>query len=116
MQLTRLFVLACVLGGIGGFLGSVVGGAFGRTGLFVGGAVGGILIAPLAARIAVWRQWLEPSRFPGAAIGAAIGFAAAAALAVSTMSSPVGPILSTMLVGTGAVVGARWGSSPEGSP
>ena len=107
MQLTRLFVLACILGGLGGFVGSVVGGAFGKTGLFAGGVLGGILIAPLTARIAVWRQWLEPSRFRGTAIGAAIGFAAAAALAVSTLSSPVGPILSTLLIGTGAVIGAR---------
>ena len=103
----RLFVLACLLGGFGGFAGSVAGAAFGKTGLFVGGFLGGMLIAPLTAWIAVRRHWVDASSFLATAIGAAVGFAAAASIAVSTLSSPIGPLLSTLLIGTGAIVGAR---------
>ena len=106
-RLVRLFVLAVVLGGFGGFAGSVIGAAFGRTGLFVGGFLGGILIAPLTAWIAVRRQWVGAQNLLATAIGAAIGFAAAASIAVSTLSSPIGPLLSTLLIGTGAIIGAR---------
>ena len=102
-----LFVVACVLGGLGGFAGSVAGGAFGKTGLFVGGVAGGILIAPLSAKVAVWRKWIAPSQFWPTAIGAALGFAAAATVAVNTLQSPVGPVLSTALIGIGALIGRR---------
>jgi hypothetical protein len=105
----RLFVTACLLGGVGGFLGSVAGAAFGQRALFVGGFIGGIVIAPVSATVAVWRGWIEPARFWPLAIGAALGFAAAATIAVNTLSSPVGPVLSTLLIGAGALVGSRFG-------
>ena len=104
----RLFVLACMLGGLGGFAGSVVGAAFGQRALFVGGVLGGILIAPLTAWIAARRAWIHREKRTATAVGAAAGFAAAAGVAVSTLSSPVGPVFSTLLVGVGAVVGAKW--------
>lgn len=104
----RLFILACIFGGLGGFAGSVVGAAFGQRALFVGGVLGGILIAPLTAWIAASRAWIRRDRLTGTAVGAAAGFAAAAGVAVSTLSSPVGPVLSTLLIGAGAVVGAKW--------
>lgn len=103
----RFFVAMCVLGGFGGFVGSVIGGMFGQRGLFVGGLIGGIAIAPLAARIAVWRRWISAAQYWSTTAGAAIGFVAAAVVAVNTLSSPVGPVLSTALTGIGALVGAR---------
>jgi hypothetical protein len=49
-----------------------------------------------------------------------VGFLLAAAIAVRTLSSPVGPVLSTLLIGTGALVGAarRAGvqSAHDGAP
>ena len=84
----------CLLGGLGGFLGSIAGAAVGgKTALFVGGFVGGIAIAPFSARLALWRHW--------------IGFVAAALVAINTLSSPIGPVLSTLLTGVGAFVGRR---------
>jgi phosphotransferase system glucose/maltose/N-acetylglucosamine-specific IIC component len=103
----RLFVLACFLGGVGGLVGSILGGAFGQRGLFIGGFAGGVLVAPLTAMVARWRRWIVPSQFVGTALGAAIGFVCAATVAVNTLSSPVGPVLSTLLIGAGAVVGSR---------
>jgi phosphotransferase system glucose/maltose/N-acetylglucosamine-specific IIC component len=101
----RLFITACLLGGLGGVVGSVLGAGVGRRGLFVGGFLGGILIAPLTARMALWRGWIRPTQVWGTAVGAAAGFAAAATVAVNTLSSPVGPVVSTMLIGVGALVG-----------
>jgi hypothetical protein len=40
-------------------------------------------------------------------LGAALGFIAAATVAVNTLSSPIGPVFSTALIGVGALVGAR---------
>jgi len=101
-----LFLTAVVLGGLGGFIGSILGNAGGKRMLFVGGFLGGVLIAPLTARIAVWRGWVARDRAMWTAIGAAVGFILAASIAINTLSSPIGPVLSTMLVGIGAVLGA----------
>jgi uncharacterized membrane protein YeaQ/YmgE (transglycosylase-associated protein family) len=103
----RLFVATCILGGVGGFIGSVIGGAFGQRALFIGGFIGGILISPISARMAVWRRWIRPDRFWWTTAGAALGFVAAALVAVNTLSSPVGPLLSTALTGVGAFLGSR---------
>jgi hypothetical protein len=109
----KLFILACLLGGIGGFAGSVVGAAFGSRGLFAGGFAGGILIAPLSSRIALWRGWIGRPQYGATALGAALGFVAAALVAVNTLSSPIGPVLSTTLTGVGALIGSRLGGRRE---
>jgi hypothetical protein len=107
-----LFVVACVLGGFGGAVGSIVGHAFGKVGLWAGGIIGGVLVSIATAQIAVWRRWIARSQFWPTTAGAAVGFLFAAAIAVNTLSSPIGPILSTLLIGSGAVVGSmRLGST-----
>ena len=105
MRLT-FFIAACFLGGLGGFLGSVVGAFLGQRGLFVGGLLGGVLIAPLTARMALWRRWIDPPRLWPTTVGAAVGFVAAALVAINTLSTPIGPIFSTALIGAGALVGS----------
>lgn len=111
MNRAALFVTATMLGGLGGFIGSVLGGGFGRGALFAGGFIGGVLIAPVTAWVARWRRWIDASRFWPVAGGSAIGFLAAATVAVNTLSSPVGPVLATTLIGLGALAGARIGAS-----
>lgn len=106
-----LFVLATVFGGIGGFAGSVLGGALGRNALFAGGFIGGVLLAPLTAWVAAKRRWIDTRQAVPVAIGAAVGFLAAATLAVNTLSSPVGPVVATTLTGLGALAGTRFGAS-----
>ena len=107
----RLFILACLLGGAGGLVGSILGGAFGQRGLFAGGVIGGVLVAPITANVARWRGWIAPNQFLGTALGAALGFLLAALIAVNTLSSPVGPVLSTALIGIGAIMGSRQGKN-----
>jgi hypothetical protein len=111
----RFFVTSCFLGGLGGFLGSVLGAMLGQPALFVGGFLGGVLIAPLSAKIALWRRWIGPTQYWPTTFGAALGFVAAAFVAVNTLSSPVGPMVSTTLTGIGALVGSwfkRTGDHP----
>jgi hypothetical protein len=103
----RFFITMCLLGGFGGFIGSVLGAFFGSNrALFVGGLLGGLLIAPLSARVALWRRWIAPAQYWTTTMGAAIGFVAAAIVAVFSLSSPIGPVLSTGLIGLGALMGA----------
>ena len=105
-----LFISASVFGGFGGFLGSVLGGSLGQDALFIGGFIGGVAIAPLTALVARKRGWIDHARSWSVAVGAAVGFLAAATIAVNTLSSPVGPFLSTTLIGIGALAGARLGA------
>jgi hypothetical protein len=107
MRPIPLFITAMILGGAGGLVGSILGNSMGRAGLLAGGVIGGVLMGFLTARIAVWRGWAPRDRYWHTAFGAALGFLAAAGVAVSTLSSPIGPVASTLLVGSGAVFGAR---------
>jgi hypothetical protein len=50
--------------------------------------------------------WIPPQRAWPTGAGAAIGFLAAAVIATQTLGSPVGPVLSTSLIGLGALAGA----------
>lgn len=115
MTRIMLFITACALSGLGGALGSMLGNGFGKTGLWVGGVIGGQLAALLVARIAVWRRWIAPSQYGPTAMCTAIGFLIAAAIAVNTLSSPVGPVLSTTIPGLGALLGAALGTPPRDS-
>ncbi len=109
MPTLLLFVTSCLLAGLGGAVGSILGHALGQTGLSIGGILGGLIGAVASVAIARRRAWIAPSQFTSTSIGAAVGFLAAVAVAVRTLSSPVGPIVSTALVGIGAVVGAMLG-------
>ncbi|HXN77057.1 MAG TPA: hypothetical protein VN876_10495 [Gemmatimonadaceae bacterium] len=106
MNRAFLFLVACVLGGLGGALGSMVGHSFGNIGLWAGGILGGLLASMLVARIALWRRWIVRSQYWPTVLGTAVGFLLACAVAVNTLSSPIGPILSTLLIGVGAVLGS----------
>src|SRR4029078_4159141 len=102
-----LFISAILLGGLGGMFGSMAGHALAKSGLYVGGIIGGLIGVIVAAHLAAAANWIDRSRRTSAAIGGAVGFILAALIAGNTISSPVGPIASTLLVGIGAVLGAR---------
>jgi len=114
MNRAALFLIACALGGLGGALGSMVGHSFGKGGLWVGGILGGLLASVLIARIALWRRWIMRSQYWPTVLGTAVGFLLACAVAVNTLSSPIGPIMSTLLIGVGAVLGSLRGTSATG--
>jgi hypothetical protein len=103
----RLFLLLVIAAGSGALLGSIAGASLGRRGLFVGGVVGGLIASPCAALVAARLQWIDSADVTSTAVGAAFGFLAAAAVAVNTLSSPWGPVLSTLLVGAGGLGGRQ---------
>ena len=104
-----LFIVTTILGGAGAMFGSILGNAFGKAGLTAGAIFGGLMLSTIAVRIALSRKWITPQQFKPAVIGADVGFLASAVIAVNTLSSPIGPVLSTMLIGAGAVIGSRLG-------
>lgn len=111
MQFVWLFALMTVLGGLGGALGSMVGNSLGRGGVIGGGLVGGVLAVIGAGFISKGCGWCKAHQRRWAIIGGVLGFFLAAMVTLSTLSSPVGPMLSTLLIGTGGVLGARIGKS-----
>lgn len=92
--------------GLGGALGSIVGNAFGKSGLWVGGVLGGLAGVAAAVAIAKSRGWITPGQARFATAGGMVGFLIAAGIAVNTLSSPVGPILSSAIPGAGALIGS----------
>ena len=102
-----LFTVSCFLGGAGAVLGSIVGNAAGKSGLFAGALVGGLVGASGSSFVARWRGWIRPTQLCSTALGATIGFLLAALIATQTLGSPIGPVLSTSLIGAGALLGAR---------
>ena len=110
-----LFALVSGLGGLGAFLGSIVGNAAGKIGLFAGAMVGGAFAVTLGVRIAARLGLVPQTRITHATLGGLGGFTLAAFVAVNTLSSPIGPMLSVALIGLGAVFGAarRVSSGPS---
>ena len=101
-----LFLVAIILCGLGAMGGSIAGNAFGKTGLWVGGVVGGLVAASITSWLAAKMDWISNRQRARTTVGTAIGFLIAAGIAVNTLSSPVGPVASTVLCGLGAVIGA----------
>ena len=101
MRRIYLFFASCLLAGIGGAVGSIIGNGLGGMGRWIGGILGGLLGATSAAVLSRALGWIMPIQVRATATGAALGFLIAAPIAVNTLSSPIGPIFSTVLVGVG---------------
>lgn len=113
MNYLKLFLLMVFLGGAGGALGSMAGNALGRGGVIAGGLLGGAALVVVAGFLSARWHWVKPARRLWTIVGGVLGFALASIVTLSTLSSPIGPILSTLLIGTGAVLGALVGASPH---
>jgi hypothetical protein len=103
-----VFALLVLAGGAGAFAGSVLGNAFGRTALFAGALIGGALASAAAAFLSATFKWIHTAERMPTAIGAVVGFLVAAGIAVNTLSSPIGPVTSALLIGIGGLLGRRW--------
>ena len=68
--------------------------------------LGGVAGVYGSVRLAGWLGWLATSEQGGALIGGLLAFGLAAIIAVSTIHTPVGPVLSGALVGAGVLLGA----------
>jgi hypothetical protein len=107
MKRVFLFLASTIVTGAFAAIGSMIGHFFGsHFGVILGGIFGGLFGAIFSARIAVRLKWIAHEDFYPTTFGAEIGFLAAAIVAMKTLSSPIGPILGSLLIGIGAVVGA----------
>jgi len=113
MNLIKLSLLMIFLGGAGGAIGSMVGNALGRGGVIGGGFVLGAALVVAGGFLGARWGWISHAQRLWAILGGVFGFVLAVVVTLSTLSSPVGPILSTLLIGTGAVLGAIVGNSPH---
>jgi len=102
----KLFFLMCGVNGTMTVIGSMLGNIFGKTGLFTGAIVGGIIGILVVMILARRFNLMEARHHVSTLIGATSGYLIAAAIAVNNLHTPVIPILSTSLVGVGAVVGS----------
>ena len=107
MKHARLFVFLVASVGFCALVGSAAGAVFGPRALFVGGLSGGLLGSYAAAWLGGRLRWIPPQATKATALGTVIGFLVAAAVAINTLRSPVGPVLSTLLVGIGGLAGLR---------
>ena len=100
-----------VFGGLGAAVGSMVGHGVGRGGLLVGGALGGALFVIAGGSLCHRLGWIRRSQRLWTIAGGLFGFVLSCMVALSTLSSAAGPVLSTLLIGTGALFGALVGRS-----
>jgi hypothetical protein len=113
-SLTKLFGLEVLSGGVGAVAGSMLGNVFGRGGLFLGAVIGGITLVTVAGFLSCRLGWIRRAERFWVIGGGIAGFVVACLVALATISSPVGPLVSSLLIGMGAVLGAALGRSPHG--
>lgn len=101
-----LFFLLSLGSGFGGAFGSILGNSLGTAGLITGALLGGLAATYGVVRLAVRWRWVPESRALRTAVAAGVGFLVASVVAIATISTPVGPIISTTLVGAAGL----WGS------
>ena len=102
-----LFLTTWLLGTVCAVGGSMVGAGFPEHALFIGALLGGAIGCIVAVRLAVWRGWVAREHRGRVTFGALIGFVIASVIATQTLSSPIGPGLSSLLIGVGAVLANR---------
>jgi hypothetical protein len=107
MKHAGLFVFLVAAVGFCALVGSAAAAALAHRWLFVGGLCGGLLGSYAAAWLGARLRWIPVTARSATALGTVAGFLAAAAIAVNTLRSPVGPVLSTLLIGIGGLAGLR---------
>jgi len=104
------FIIVCGIAGLCILLGSVLGNiVVPDRGLFAGAMVGGVVGVAAALPLAACVGALDRASYGAAFLGGVIGFTVAAVIAVNNLRGPVIPLLSTGLIGLGAIIGKALG-------
>lgn len=90
-------------------LGSMLGNVLGKPGLYIGAITGGICGILMVMIWARRYQLIEARNHVSTLIGATLGYIIGVVIAVNYLHTPVIPIVSTALVGIGAVIGSMLG-------
>ncbi len=111
MKQIILFALVSSLTGFAAGLASVLGASVSHVGLFIGAVLGGFTGVAAAIRLSKALRLITAHDIWFGILGGCIGFLVAAPLAATNAHTPVIPILSTGLVGLGALTSLqirRW--------
>ena len=98
-----LFFFVSGLAGLAAVFGSILGGAASHVGLFIGAVSGGLIGVVTALVLSNCFRLIRPQDVGPGILGGCIGFVAAAALAAGNAHTAIIPIVSTGLVGLGAM-------------
>ena len=113
MNLIKVFLLTILLAVGGAAAGGALGMNIAPGGLLVGSFVVGAAFVLLSGWLSARWKWISPPQRLWMMLGAAFGFMLACMVALATIAVPGGLIASSLLVGTGAVLGAIVGVSPH---
>ena len=116
MKLLLLFLLTTLMAGLGSAMGAMLGNNLGRGGVLLGGFAVGALMTVGAVFLASRWGWITRRERFWSLIGATAGLVLAAVVTLSTLSTPLGPMVSTVLVGLGAVLGSLMDRSAHRTP
>ena len=107
MKPIALILLLSVVTGLCAAIASMIGHNFGQNALIVSAILGGLGGVALATLLASRLHFISPNQRRTTFIGGTVGFALASIIATQTLSSPIGPMLSTFLIGLGGLLGSR---------
>ena len=106
MKKLKLFIEVCLICGllIVGF--SVVGSKLIKTnGIFIGAIFGGLIGVIIASKIAIYFSLANKSSFKSIIIFSLLGFLLAMAICFYNFNNPIIVVMSTSLIGIGALLG-----------
>jgi hypothetical protein len=117
MKRLILFLVTTIITVGYALIGSIIGHFLGALrGVMLGGLLGGVVGVYFSAWVAAQRSWIRPDDRYRTVLGGEIGFVLAASISLKTLSSPIGPLLSSLLIGIGAVIGASLGARKRTTP
>ncbi|MGI8950426.1 MAG: hypothetical protein ACR2FN_02465 [Chitinophagaceae bacterium] len=98
-----LFFVVCIISALATLAGSILGNSLGQKGLFIGAIIGGILGVYISCFAAT--KIIKAINFRSTLLGALVGFAVAALIAVNFIHYAIIAIGSVGLIGFGACIG-----------
>lgn len=95
------------------FAGSVMGHRFGSMSLLIGGISGGLLGGAITTYLLYRRRVIEKHQYARTTTFGMVSFLVAAVLALTNLNTPVVPLVSLLLVGTGCLLGCIYPMKEE---
>jgi len=114
MRKLKLFIEVCLICGllIVGF--SVIGNKLIRSnGIFIGAIIGGLMGIVLASKIAIYFSLVNKNSFKSIIIFSLLGFLLAIVICFYNFHNPIIVVMSTSLVGIGALFGDYMNRKPQ---
>ncbi|SRR6266498_864013 len=108
-----IFLSESFLCGLFTFIGSVLGHAFGQTSLFLGAMTGGFVGVILTTLMLCKTAFIKKDSFLIVILFGITSFLLASIFAVTNLNSPIIPLLGTLFVGVGCILGNSYATKKE---